>query len=110
MIGKGKLETRIATMPEVLEILEERRKAGEIGYEQEVTQEYSKKFSQLSVSEAKKLVTQVTALGISEKTASKIAELMPTEQIQVKHVLVLERKVFEDETVNKIVEIVKSYK
>ncbi len=109
MIGKSKLETRVATMPEVLEILEERRKAGEIGYEQEVMQDYSKKFSKISLSDAKKAMSEIAALGISEKTSAKMVELMPTEPMQIKHVLVLERKMFDDETVNKIAEIIKSY-
>ena len=93
------------TMSALLETLEEKQVTA-AGMEM---QDYSKKFSKISLSDAKKAMSEIAALGISEKTSAKMVELMPTEPMQIKHVLVIERKMFDDETVNKIAEIIKSY-
>lgn len=110
MIGKDKSDTRIATLAEVLEILEDRKKIGDVGYEQQITEDYAKKFSKLSVSDSKKMMKELAELGIHEKTASKVVEIMPNDVVQLKQVLLIEKKPVEEETVNKIFEVVKSYK
>ncbi len=111
MIGKGKSNSRLATMPEVLETLEERKAAGgEQGYEQELSLEYAKKFSKLDVKEAKKMKDELTELGISEKTATKLIEIMPLELIQLRQALIIEKKPVEDETVTKIFEVINKYR
>jgi DNA-directed RNA polymerase subunit F len=110
MIGKEKSETKVATLAEVLEILEERKKVGDVGYEQQITEEYAKKFSKLSVSDARKMMKELAEFGIGEKTAAKVVEIMPNDLMQLKQVLLIEKKPVEEDTVNKIFDVVKSYK
>lgn len=110
MIGKGKSETRIATLPEVREILEERKKEGETGYEQQLTDEYAKKFTKVSEADAKKMMKELTELGLGEKSAAKVIEIMPSDIIMLKQVLLIEKKSIEEETVGKVLEVVNSYR
>lgn len=110
MIGKGKSDTKMATLPEVLEILEERKKDGELGYEQALTHEYAKKFSKLEAAQARKMLKELLELGLGEKSAIKVIEIMPADLVQLKQVLVIEKKSLEDETVTKVFEVVNSYR
>ncbi len=109
MIGRGKTDTRIATLPEVLEILEERKKEGDTGYEQQLTDEYAKKFTKLSAADAKKIMKELAELGLGEKSASKVVEIMPADLIMLKQVLIIEKKPLEEDAVTKVLEVVKSY-
>jgi DNA-directed RNA polymerase subunit F len=110
MIGKNGSDTRIATVSDVLEILEERKKeGGEMGYEQELAYEYAKKFAKLSAKEAEKMKKELLEQGISEKTAAKVIETMPSDIIQLRQVLIIEKKSVEEETVGKLMEVAKKY-
>lgn len=110
MIGRGKTETRIATLPEVLGILDERKRGGAIGYEQELTDEYVKKFSGVSEPDAKKMMKELAELGLSEKTAAKVVEIMPQEALMLKQVLIIEKKPLGEEAVPKVLEVVNRYR
>ena len=110
MIGKGKSDTRIATLPEVLEILEQRKKEGETGYEQQLTDEYAKKFAKISDGDAKKMMKELTELGLGEKSAAKVIEIMPSDMIMLKQVLIIEKKSLEEETVSKVMETVNKHR
>ena len=65
MAGKKTLETRMASMPEVLGILEDRQTSGELGYEQQLVLEHATKFSKLKESDAKKLKKELEEAGLS---------------------------------------------
>jgi DNA-directed RNA polymerase subunit F len=110
MIGKGKSETKIATLPEVLDILNDRKKEGETGYEQQLTDEYAKKFSKVSVGDAKKMMKELEELGLGEKASAKVIEIMPNDLVMLKQVLIIEKKSLEEETVGKVLAVVNSYK
>ena len=111
MAGKKRSDTRLASVPEVLNILEDRKKDGELGYEQTLAYEYATKFSQVKESDAKKMMKELVELGLDEKLALKMVEIMPDNASLVKLVLAMDknRQPADDETVGKILEVVKSY-
>ncbi|ACX73398.1 RNA polymerase Rpb4 [Methanocaldococcus vulcanius M7] len=77
MIGKKIIDERIITISEASEIMYERAKIGELSYEQGCALDYLQKFSKLDTDEAKKLVEELKSLGVDEKTAVKIADILP---------------------------------
>ncbi len=111
MIGKNTSDGRLASVAEVQEILEDRKKDGELGYEQQLAFDYTNKFSKLSRSESKKMQKELEESGLSEKLALKVIEIMPIEASQLKLILAMDktRAPAEDTTVVKLMEIVKSY-
>ncbi|MCL5419736.1 MAG: hypothetical protein M1354_02555 [Candidatus Marsarchaeota archaeon] len=110
MIGKSDAGTRIALLPEVLEILQQREKDAAVGYEQQITEEYAKKLSKLSVGDARKMLKELMELGLSEKAAAKVIEVMPNEIILLKQVLIIEKRGVDEETVAKAFAVVNSYR
>ncbi len=111
MAGKKRSDTRLASVPEVLNILEDRKKDSEFGYEQTLAYEYATKFSQVKESDAKKMVKELEELGLEEKLALKMVEIMPDNASLVKLVLAMDknRQPTDDDTVGKILGVVKSY-
>jgi DNA-directed RNA polymerase subunit F len=110
MIGKECELKRIAPIAEVLEILEERRKYGEFGYEQQLAYDYAKKFSKLESKQAEKLKEELKGLGISEKSAISIVNIFPAESAQLRQILASEKNTVEESIVNKTMETLESYR
>lgn len=106
MIGKNTGAKTPVTLAETLEILEERSKDGELGYEQKLAHDHVKKFALVSKEEAKKLRQELQEFGLSPAVAVKIIDIMPIDKMQLKQILAKERKTFEDDEVVKIFEIV----
>ncbi|CAB3289625.1 DNA-directed RNA polymerase subunit F [Methanocaldococcus lauensis] len=77
MIGKKILRERYVTISEALEIMNERAQIGELSYEQGCALDYLQKFTKLDKEAAKKLVEELKSLGVDEKTAVKIADILP---------------------------------
>lgn len=101
----------MAAMPEVLDILEDRKKAGELGYEQQLVLDYATKFSKIKESDAKKMKKDMEGMGLSERLSLKMIEIMPTEPNLVKLILAMDknRQPATDEEVAKLIETVKGY-
>ncbi len=110
MIGKDDVQSRPVAIAETLEILEGRKKGGELGYEQQLAYDHAKKYASLSSEKAKKLAEELADFGLGEKTIVKIVDILPITEAQLKNVLLIEKKPVEDETVKKILEILKKYK
>lgn len=108
MAGKNEKTVKIVPLSEALEILEKREKEGEFGYEQTLALDYSKKFSKLTNNAAEKMKKQLEELGISEKIAVSIVNVMPMDVTQVKHILANEKKALEPEVADKAFAIVES--
>ncbi len=111
MIGKTNSEGRLTSISEVQEILEDRQKDGELGYEQTLAYDYAKKFNRLSKSETDKMEKELEELGLSEKLSLKMVEIMPIDVSQLKLILAMDksRAPTEEETVTKLMSVVKSY-
>ncbi len=110
MIGKSSSDAAVVTMPEVLEILEARKKGGELGYEQQLAYDYVKKFTKISEADAKKMRKEIEELELSPKVAAKVVDIMPLDQIQLRQALILEKKTVADDVVVKVMVIVEKYR
>lgn len=78
MIGKKLLASKPITLAEVKEYLKERSEQGELTYEQNLTNEYVKKYAKLPKTKAAKLLEELNAVeGMNEELAVKIVDLMP---------------------------------
>ncbi|MGB9732471.1 MAG: RNA polymerase Rpb4 family protein [Candidatus Micrarchaeia archaeon] len=110
MIGKSQSEPEPISAIEALEVLEERKKEGELGYEQQLAYEHAKKFARLSKEKAEKLEKELIELGIGKKLAKKIIDIMPLNDMQLKQVVIFEKRSFDDQTISKILEVLNSYR
>jgi DNA-directed RNA polymerase subunit F len=110
MVGRNGKIGKVATLPEALEILEKREKEGEIGYEQQLALEYAKKFTKLEPEKAAKMKKELEALGISEKIAVSITNIIPVDLMQLKQILANEKKELPPEVAEKAMAVVESYK
>ena len=110
MIGKESSDSKPVSIAKVLEVLEHRKKDGELGYEQELVYEYAKKFSKLSESDSKKIGKELEELGLRDKTVFKIIEILPVDISQLKLILVMERRALEEQEIAKIMKVVDSYR
>ena len=113
MIGKGIEGKRLVSSAEVYEILEDRKKDSDLGYEQKLTYEYLdnvKKVIKLSAEHAKKMKKELEEIGLSEKVAIKIADIVPLNMDQLKQILVLEKKAVEEDVAKKALEIVEKFR
>ena len=111
MAGKKRSDTSLASISDVLDILEKRKKDGELGYEQMLAFEYATKFAKLKPSDAKKMKKELEEMGLNEKLALKVVEVMPSEPNLMKLILAMDksRQPTDDESVKKMLEVVKSY-
>lgn len=110
MIGKDETGKRPVALAEALDILEERKKADKLGYEQELAYDHIKKFSTVGVDGVKKMKKALEEFGLGEATAIKISDIMPIDLAQLKHILVSEKKNFEEEDIRKMMEIVDGHR
>jgi len=104
------VEIKPVTMAEAREIMVDREKKGELGYEQKLALEHLKKFSKLGKEESVKLLEELSsAVRMSPETAVQIATILPKTADEVRLVFARERFSLNEEEVAKILEIVKKY-
>lgn len=109
MIGKRMILQRPVSLPEIKDILKDRAEAGvDLTYEQNLTNEYAKKFAKISASKAKKLAEQVREVNaeVPEDVIAKILDFMPTSLDEMRLIVPKTIKL-EDADQSKIVELVK---
>jgi len=95
---------------EALKILEERKEDEELGYEQKLAYEHIAKFKAIGPEAAKKAMAELLKLGVSERAAVKMVDIMPIDILQLKHILVKEKKSFEEDDIKKMMEVVDSHR
>lgn len=110
MIGKEQKSSRELPLPNVLEMLEERKKGGELGYEQQLAYNHAKKFAAISAKSAEKMEEELMALEISRKLSVKIIDIMPVNMDQLKQIVIIEKKPLSEETLKGIIAVVEKYK
>lgn len=111
MIGKGSTAEKPITLAEVLEILERRKREGELDYGQRLTYDYAQKFARLNAKNARKLVEELLELGnLREHQAVALANLMPESPEDVQLIFQKERIRLTDEDVQKILELINRYR
>ncbi len=99
---------RIVSLAEARDILEKREKEGDFGYEQTLALDYAKKFSVIDTKQSESLKKKLEELGISEKIAVSIANIMPLDIMQIKQILANEKKEVEPETAEKAFSLVEA--
>jgi len=93
-----------------LELLEKRRKDGELGYEQQNTLVYLTEFASLSVKEEKELRKELEELGfLNEKHIAMLLALAPKKEDDVKSVLAFDKSAFSGEQVKEVLKVVKKF-
>lgn len=111
MIGKNHISGEPVSVAQAFDILEERKKAGELGYEQQISDDHAKKFKSLDSEKAKKMQAELAEIGeISKKAVIKIIDIMPANDVQLINTLLIEKKTFEEPTRKRILEIVAKYR
>jgi DNA-directed RNA polymerase subunit F len=110
MIGKEASEKRPMPFTEALKILEKRKGEEEFGYEQKLAYEHIVKFKAVGPEAAKKAMAELAELGVSERAAVKIIDIMPIDIAQLKYILVKEKKSFEEDDIKRIMEVVDSHR
>ena len=98
-------ETRAVLIDEVIGVLED-KKASDLTYEQQLALQHAKKFS-AAKAKAEKLRKELSAMGISDRSAIKMLEIMPKSAMTIRQILAPERKNYSDEEVNKMLSILK---
>jgi DNA-directed RNA polymerase subunit F len=107
MIGKESKEVRLVHLAEVKEILEKREKEREMTYEQQLAYEHAKKHVSMSKEKADKLKSALLAMGVSERTATKIVDVAPKGMLTLKQIMTSEQKTLGEDELQKILALVK---
>ncbi len=109
MIGKRTIDTDPITIAEVKQMLEEFSKSHELTYEQNLALDHVTKFSKLDAESAKKLVEELEEM-VKKKQAVKIADIMPKDLSDLRLIFAKERVSLKKEDLEKILEILDSYR
>lgn len=109
MIGKQNEVEKPVSIPEVNFLLRQRSKEGELGYEQNVTLRYTRRFLKTTYTNALKIMKDLEALGLDKETVVSITNILPEKDEAVKLLLPKDSSLSDDQ-VKEIVKIVKKYK
>jgi len=103
------IKRQILSISEVKEMLEKHEKKRELTYTQRITLDYASKFSKLSSKSAKELAKKlITDFEIDEETAYQIVNALPL-TLEELSVFLGGTKIFTEEELKKIVELIKTY-
>ncbi|MEF8847857.1 MAG: RNA polymerase Rpb4 family protein [Candidatus Thermoplasmatota archaeon] len=98
----------IAEVKEILNKLGENRE--ELIYEQKNAIEHADKFAKLSVKKTKELIKDLLKIEIiNEKIAYKIADLLPTEEEEIKTIFAKEKVSLKEKDIKSILKTVANY-
>ena len=104
------VEEKPITMAEAKEIMMEREKKGELGYEQKLAIEHLKKFTKLGKKESEALLEELNSIvRMSPETAIQIVSILPKNPDEVRLAFSKEKFSLTEEEINKILEAVRKY-
>jgi DNA-directed RNA polymerase subunit F len=110
MIDKEVVSSRPATLAEVADVLEKRQKEGELGFEQQTTLGYAKKYAKLSKKKAAELMEELQKLDkVKPAVAAKIADILPKNSDQIRLIFANERYSLSSAEIEEVLKIVKKY-
>ena len=111
MIGKKLLSQTPLSMPEVKNLIEKRKKEGELSYEQNLTFECCNQFSKLSQKETQDMVKELSALEkLGEKHAVMLSYIFPRNADEIKLMFSKEHFILGDEEISQIIEILNKFR
>jgi DNA-directed RNA polymerase subunit F len=103
MIGKQVVTEKPVPLVSVRKILEKRKEDGELTYEQKLVLEYVSEFAKTGIRKTEEAVEKLKELGIDEKKAVKIIDVLPKTKEEVK--LIFEKNPPSEEQIKKILDI-----
>ena len=104
-------EVKYISLAEVKNLLEKEQKKRELTYEQNLALDHAKHFTQLGVTKAKKMASELLKIErISEPLAYKIVDILPMHPDEVRAIFAKERFTLEDSEIKKIIKIVEKYR
>ena len=103
------ISEKVLLNAEALELLEERKKEGELGYEQQNALGHLQSFTALSAKDSRALHKELVEAGLTEKQAMLVCNLTPKREDGLKTVLTADKSEVTDEKVKEVLKIVKKY-
>ena len=111
MIGKKLINSEPISLAEAKELIEVRKKEGELSYEQNLTLEYTKKFSKLSADDARALVNELLQIEkLTRVQAIELIDLFPKNLDELRLIFTKEHFVMSDEDLQKILGVLDKYR
>ncbi len=105
------IKEEVITEPEAKKIMQERDKLGEMSYEQNLCLEHLKKVVKLNLTDAKKLVEELSQITILKPhQIAAIVSILPDTVDEVKALFAKEATNLKKEEMEQIVSICKKYK
>lgn len=92
---------------EAKDLIEKRKKIGELKYEQKNSLEILKKFTKADDKKIKELIEELKKLNLRDKQAVQIANFLPQDNEDLRAILHKEYSSFKEDEISKILEIVK---
>lgn len=109
MADKRISKHEFVTLAEVKEILSSRRDLGELLYEQGIALDHASKFSRLKLEDAQNLAKELVDAGVREDLASKLADIFPQSELEIRMLFSKERFATDSEELKKIAAILQKY-
>ena len=111
MIGKKTLNSEPLSLAEAKELIEQRKKEGELSYEQNLTLEYTKKFSKLSSDDARALMNELSQIpNITRRHAVEVADIFPKNLDELRLIFSKEHFTLTDEELQAILALLDKYR
>lgn len=110
MIGERFINQKPVNLAEVKQLLADRKKEKDLTYEQDITLKFAKKFSKLSLVNAKKLQVELEKIeGLDPETVTKIIDILPDKKEKLQ-LLIVKETVLNEVDLQKILFLCKKYR
>ncbi len=111
MIGKKLLNTDPVSLAEAKELIESRKKEGELSYEQNLTLEYTKKFTKLSADDARALMNELAQMpNLTRRHAVELVDIFPKNLDELRLIFSKEHFTFTDEQLQGVLAVLDKYR
>ncbi len=111
MIGKKLNNTEPVSLAEVKEMIEIRKKEGELGYEQNLTLDYCKKFAKISSDDAKALMNELLQNEkITRRQAVELIDVLPKNIEELRLIFTKEHFIMTDEELQNVLGVINKYR
>ncbi len=110
MIGEKFINQKPVSLAEVKQLLADRKKEKDLTYEQDITLKFAKKFSKLSLANAKKLQAELEKIEeLDSETVTKIIDILPEKKEKLQ-LLFIKETVLNEVDLQKILSLCKKYR
>ncbi len=111
MVGKEIVSEKIVTMADVRKILENLEKKEELEYEQRITLDYSRNFSLVSPTDAKKMAKEINKAidRLKDSHIATIINILPRNADEIRMLFAKDRYKLEEKEIKSVLSIVEKY-